>query len=522
MRVTLIHPPAFLNPTALTALRPSLPLGLAFVAASARDAGHEVTVIDAVGEAPDRVLREGRVAVLGLPIEDIVARLPADCEVVGVSEMFTYQWKHCSKLIDAIKAARPDVLVVGGGEHFTGLPQLSLDESEVDLVAMGEGEETICDLLKRYGAWREANPDAEPAGRVHEWAAGCAGLAYRTPDGEEPITVEERRARVLDVDNIPLPAWDLFQVMTYDENRFVSGIRKGITVPILATRGCPYRCRYCSSPNMWTTKWIARDPKLVADEIEGYVEKYGAGNFPFHDLTAILKRDWIVDFCNEIIGRKLDISWQLPSGTRCEVVDDEVADLLYRSGGWSLNFAPESGSERVREKVKKQMKEESLFSAVDAAVKNKLNASCFFVLGFPGDEPEDMKATLQWAKRLARTGIDDVAVGFFFPIPGTYFFNQLQEQGLVELNEETMMAPIFVHDRWLTEGRNFSQSMSARSLTIWRYRIVFAFYLRAVLLNPKRIWKLMTNFVKGNEESKLDSFLQILKQRFFTKRAVKT
>ncbi|MCB9898620.1 MAG: B12-binding domain-containing radical SAM protein [Planctomycetes bacterium] len=519
MRVTLIHPPAFLNPTALTALRPSLPLGLAFVAASARNAGHEVTVIDAVGEAPDRVMREGRVAVLGLSIEEIVARLPDELDVVGVSEMFTYQWRHCRRLVDAIKDARPDVLVIGGGEHFTGLPELSLSESKLDLVAMGEGEETIVDVLRRYAEHLEAGGARGVTDQVRVWAHECPGVAYR--DAEGAAQIEPRRDRVRDVDGIPLPAWDLFQVLTYDENRFVSGIRKGITVPILATRGCPYRCAYCSSPNMWTTKWIARDPKLVADEIESYVEKYNARNFPFHDLTAILKRDWIIDFCNEIIARKLDISWQLPSGTRCEVVDDEVASLLFKSGGWSLNFAPESGSEAVRLKVKKQMKEESLFSAVEAAVKNKLNASCFFVLGFPGDRPEDMKATLQWAKRLAKSGIDDVAVGFFFPIPGTQFFRELQAIGKVELNEETMMAPIFVHDRWLTEGRNFSQTMSAKQLTLWRYRIVFAFYLRAVLLNPKRLWRLFSNFLKGNEDSKLDSFLQILKQRFFTKRAVK-
>ena len=84
-----------------------------------------------------------------------------------------------------------------------------------------------------------------------------------------------------------------------------------------------------------------------------------------------------------------------------------------------------------------------------------------------------------------------------------------------------MQAPLFVHDRWLTEDRNFSVGLKARTLTWWRYRIVFAFYLRAVLLNPRRWARLWRNFRSGREDSKLDSFLQILKERFFTRRAAK-
>ncbi|MHC5210610.1 MAG: B12-binding domain-containing radical SAM protein [Planctomycetota bacterium] len=529
MRVQLVHPPAFLNPTALTALRPSLPLGLAYIAASIREAGHEVTIIDAVGEAPDRVVRQGRVSRLGLSIDEVVERIAPETEVVGISAMFTYQWRVVSELIHAIKRNRPDVLVVGGGEHFTGLPDESLSSSPVDIVVLGEGEETMVELLRRYADFREQAPSAAAGGAeapaqavshsVPVWAENMPGVAYR---GEDVLVTNERRARVRDIDGIPRPAWDLFDVKGYDSRRLINGPRRGFTMPILATRGCPYRCAYCSSPNMWTTKWVARDPKLVADEIEDYMESYGARNFPFQDLTAILKRQWVVDFCNELISRKLEITWQMPTGTRCEVVDDEVAALLLASGGASLNFAPESGSEAVRKKVAKQMTEKSLFGAVESAVRHKLNTSVFFVLGFPGDRVEDNRETLKWARRLAKAGVEDLAVGFYFPIPGTRFYKELQERGRVELTDDLMMAPIFVHDRWLTEDRNFSEGLSARTLTYWRYRIVWAFYWRAVLFNPKRLVRVAGNFLHGREETKFDSFLQILKERFFTRRAVRS
>jgi radical SAM superfamily enzyme YgiQ (UPF0313 family) len=75
-----------------------------------------------------------------------------------------------------------------------------------------------------------------------------------------------RAERTREVDRLPWPAWELFDLDVYDAHDFVDGIKFGKTVPILATRGCPYQCTYCSSPQMWTTRWYARDPASVADD----------------------------------------------------------------------------------------------------------------------------------------------------------------------------------------------------------------------------------------------------------------
>jgi len=514
MHVQLIHPPAYVNPTALTGLRPSLPIGLAYIAGAAQAAGHRVSVIDAVGLAPDRVTPERNVGRLGCSIEEIVERLDPDVSVIGVTAMFTYQWPLVKDLLFALKQARPAALLVGGGEHFTGLPELSLETAPLDIAVIGEGEDTLIELLARWEAHVAAGGDARTD--VSAWAEGLRGTAYRK-NGK--VVQDTRRDRIRAVDDIARPAWELFDVAGYDERRLVNGVRAGRTMPILATRGCPYQCSYCSSPNAWTTRWVPRDPKLVVDEIEHYARTYGATNFPFHDLTAILKRSWIVEFCNELLARKLDVSWQFPTGTRCEVVDDEVADLLRRTGALQVNFAPESGSERVREKIQKRMKEESLFDAVKAATRNKLNVTCFFVLGFPGDEVEDCRATVAWAARLAKLGVDDIACGFYFPIPGTKFFRELEAQGKAQLTDELIMAPIYVQDSRIVESRNFSGTLTARQLTYWKYRVVWAFYSRAVLANPSRLLRILRNLATGNEDSKLDSFLRILRDRFSRRRA---
>src|SRR6476620_3967712 len=124
-------------------------------------------------------------------------------------------------------------------------------------------------------------------------------------------------------------------------------------MPMIATRGCPYQCTFCSNPEMWTTRWYAREPGKVLDEIQLYMDKYAATNFDFYDLTAIVKRSWIIQFTNEILTRKMKFTWQLPSGTRSEAIDDEVSRLLYASVCWNMSSAPESGSPEVLKRIKK-------------------------------------------------------------------------------------------------------------------------------------------------------------------------
>jgi radical SAM superfamily enzyme YgiQ (UPF0313 family) len=504
MKITLIHPPVYINKNGLTALRPSLPLGLAYIAAVLRNAGHEITVVDALGEAPEQMIPDGDIWRLGLTPEEIIARIPADTQAVGLTSMWSYSWPIVRELIQKLKAARPDVPIVCGGEHFTAVPELSMEQAPIDFLVLGEGEETAVAL---FAALAEGGDYALIPGIVFR----AAGTVRKNP----------RRDRIKNVDEIPWPAWELFDVEAYSSNRLVSGIYYGKTVPILATRGCPYQCTYCSSPNMWTTRWYARTPTDVLDEIQSYHEKYGATNFPFQDLTAILKRDWVVDFCREVEDRGLDITWQLPAGTRSEIIDEEVAELLVRSGCKSLNFAPESGSERTRKHMKKMLTDEKLFRAVRASVKAGLNVGAFFVLAYPTDEKEDMEATVRLAARLGQAGVDDVSAGFFFPLPNTEITRQLEQEGKIVYDDAFLKLPIYVHNKFLSDDRKFCDAFSAKELTRWKYKTVTAFYTRSLLLRPWRIGRILWNTLRGKETSKMESFLQETLRKFRLKRGPK-
>jgi len=499
MNIQLIHPPVYLNVHAMTALRPSLPLGLAYVAAVLRKDGHEVSLLDAVALGPDRVTRDRHLHRLGLTPEELVERLDPAADAFGVTNMWSFSWPLVREILQRMKARFPDKPIVCGGEHFTGLPEHSLRTAPIDYVVTGEGEDAAVALFR---ALERGTPvDDVP------------GVCY-LKDGELVRTAPAVRKR--EVDEIGWPAWDLVDLRTYNEHDLVNGIKAGMTVPILATRGCPYQCTYCASPNMWTTRYYTRDPKDVADEIAHYHREYGARNFPFQDLTAIVKRDWIVTFCNELLARKLEgITWQFPSGTRCEVIDDEVAELLHRTGGRSLAYAPESGSERTRALIKKKMKTESLLAAVEASVRHGLNITCFFVLGFPHDEPSDLRATERLVRKLALMGIDDIAIGFFFPIPNTELYHSLVERGVIRDNDdEFLLTPIFANEARLTPEHNYCDHLSARQLTVWKYRLLLSFYGLSFARRPWRVAQILWNALRGRETRKLETFLVEFKRKW--------
>ena len=247
-----------------------------------------------------------------------------------------------------------------------------------------------------------------------------------------------------------------------------------MTVPILATRGCPYQCTYCSAPNMWLPRWIPRDPVKVVDEIEGYVKRYGAGNFPFQDLTAIIQKDWIKAFCEELIRRKLNVLWQLPTGTRSEAIDPEVANLLREAGMTSMAYAPESGSDHTRRLIKKKMTAPKLFQSIDAAAGAGLNVTVFLVIGFPHDRPEHLAENLPFIDELANHGVNDIGVGYYMALPGTELFHSLYDAGRIKIDREYFrhildaLAPIPL--------QTYCSALSRRDLAYWKFKMYRRFY----------------------------------------------
>ncbi len=447
----------------------SLPLGLAYVAATLERAGHAVSVLDAVGLAPGRRQRYFHGYLVGLPDDELVARVTPGAAVIGVSVLFTHEWPAVVRLLAALRRARPEALLVIGGEHVTAMPEFCLLTSAADVAVLGEGEDTLVELLAARRAGRPLAGVDGIAFRDGGVAGGPTGAATR-------VHVNPRRARRRDVDALPRPAWQHFDVAGYAARGLSGGVgAELVTLPILATRGCPYQCTYCTNPNSWGTEWIARDPVAVVDEIEDGLRRFGARNFPFQDLTAILRRDWILRFCDELIARRLDVRWQMPTGTRLEAVDAEVAARLHASGMVGMAFAPESGSAATRALIKKRMSDARLLSAIEASAGAGLNVALFVVLGFPHDTRARLAEELAFCDRARDAGATELSLGFYMALPGTELFDALYDAGRVTLDRAWFGHILQGTTLW--PSRSYCPALGRARLTWWSLRMYARFSL---------------------------------------------
>ncbi len=473
--IALINPPGLKTFSGLNMHTPNPPIGLAYIAAALKASGRDYQVIDGTGEALDRIVPyPGRDDFLmqGLSPGEIVERIRPGTAVIGIGCMFSTLWPLARMVAEEARAKFPEALLVLGGEHGTAVPEHVLRTSPIDVVVMGEGEETFARLLQAVDTGGDF--------------AEVDGITFL--DKGQPVH-NGLSARIREVDDIRPPDWDSFPIEDYISRNQINGINLGRSIPMLATRGCPYRCTFCSNPNMWTQRYIPRDPKQLVDEIEANVAKYNLKNVDFQDLTAIVNRRWAVEFCSELISRNLGITWQMPSGTRCEVFDEEVVDLLYRSGCRALAFAPESGDPQVLARVEKQVDLDKLMEAARIAVARGLKLSCFLVIGFPGDAPDNIRKSMALLRKLALLGVHDVLVTKFVPYPGSRLFKELQASGKIELDDKFFVSPM---DFYNSEAPSYAEAISMRRLYFTMLWMFVNFYIISFLRRPLRVTRILT------------------------------
>ncbi|HEY4407260.1 MAG TPA: radical SAM protein [Xanthobacteraceae bacterium] len=489
--IALINPPGLKSFSGLQMHTPNPPLGLAYIAGAAKEAGLSYTVIDGTGEALDQVspysLRDDFM-IQGLPFDEIARRIPPLTRVIGLSCMFSTLWPLTRQLAEHIRQRFPDSILVLGGEHGTAVPEHVLRNSPIDIVILGEGEETFVRLAGRITA-------GEPWQDVPGLAYLADGIFHDS--GLSP--------RIRKIDDISLPDWDSFPIENYISRHQINGINLGRAMPLLSTRGCPYQCTFCSSPGMWTTRYVPRDPVKVADEIEHYKNKYGVVNFDFQDLTAVVKRPWVIRFCRELMRRRLNVTWQMPSGTRCEIFDEEVADLLYQSGCRALAFAPESGAPEILEKIKKQVDLDDMLTAMRIAVRRGFKLSCFIVIGFPDDTPATLRKTLGLIRRMALLGVHDVAVSKFVPYPGSSLFKRLQQEGKIEVDDKFFLSPM---DFYTKKAPSYADHVSTQRLYFSMIWFFVNFYMISFACRPLRTARILVKaVVTGTEETRFAKWL---------------
>ncbi|MBI4489158.1 MAG: cobalamin B12-binding domain-containing protein [Deltaproteobacteria bacterium] len=479
------------------------PLGLAYVAAAIRNAGFNLRCVDALGEAPFQriILENPNFLVYGLSTREIVERV-GKCDILGVSLMFSHDWPVAKSVIQALRQANPQATIICGGEHINAIPEFCLQDCpEIDICVLGEGEETIVDLLKT----------------LHE---GCRlekvpGIVFRSNDGSCVRT--PARARIRKLEEIAWPAWDLFPLENYLANGLGYGVNPGRTVPLLVSRGCPFECTFCSSPQMWTTRYQVRSTDDVIGEMQFYIDRYQAQNFDFYDLTAIIRKDWIMEFCEKAIAKKWNFTWQMPQGTRSEALDGEVLHLMYLSGQRNITYAPESGSPTTLRLIKKKVKLDRLKASIRAALKEGMNVKLNMIMGFPHDTKKEIFESFRFLVELAVLGVHDVYIACFSPYPGSELFDQLVKSGRIKaLDNDYFLTLTNISD--LLYSYSYSPHITHRQLAVYRLGGMFMFYAISYITHPTRFFKLIFNVLTGRQESRLDMALSHLIDRLWTKK----
>ena len=182
----------------------ALPLGLAYISSSLKKHGFKVEVLDAVGEAPKNRTGYFKGYLVGLGLKEIVEKINPNTLAIGISVIFTHEWPVAVKLVSLIKEKFPNIPIILGGEHISALPEFSLNTSSADYIVMGEGEETIIELMN-------AIKNKSSVEKID-------GIGYKI---NNEVVINTRRNRRRSVDDISYPDWDSFNVKGYHENRFV-------------------------------------------------------------------------------------------------------------------------------------------------------------------------------------------------------------------------------------------------------------------------------------------------------------
>ena len=404
MRVLLVSPKSKLP----IDTRTSPPLGLAYLAAVAEQRGDVVRVHD--GDVEDASL------------EAIIRQFAP--EVVGITANTTQimaAWRD-AQLVKSIC----DAAVVLGGPHPTTLPEESAAKPGVDVVVRSEGEVTWLELLSAFERLFAQDPASRsPITAVLQPIAGITyhdehGAPVSTPD-RPPIPAEE-------LDTMPYPAWHLFSLDLYTNLQPTVDHVEGRSLPILTSRGCPYRCSYCSQ--IGPRRWRARSAESVVAEWRWLVQEQGAAEIGVLDDSFNIERQRVLDICALLVEEDLSqVPWIMINGIRANIADEEVLGAMKGAGCIRAAFGVESGNQEILDSVvDKHLTLDQVRAAFKAARAVGMETIGFFIVGMPGETEATMDDTIRFACEL-----DPVVANFSIatPFPGTDMYETVKAGGKI-------------------------------------------------------------------------------------------
>jgi len=471
-----------------------MPISLAYIASSLRKANIPLKVIDAFAEQPYQARHNNKFLILGLSCTEIVERIPADAQVVFVYAINLTNHLSTIDIVEAVKQERRDLqIVVVENPHAVTAYSLHHVANEfydagADYILTGDGERRAVRLVETLmNSFSESD-------LLRLDGVGSRKF-YNMP-------VDETN----DLDNLPFPAWDLFPIENYWSLRFAHGPQTTRRyLPLLTSRGCPYRCKFCVAPATSNQKWRSRSAHNVVDEIEYSINKYQVCEFHIEDIDPTVSDHRIRAICDEILKRRLNIIWKIAAGTKVETIrNEETINLMAKAGCRYISVSPETGSPRLLKLMNKPFDLNHAVRLIKRMNQVGICSQACFVLGFQGETNNDLRMTWNLVRELTRVGADEIALFIITPVPGSSIFNEFYGyKFLSELN----FSPA-----WRTDYRMLSN---------FRLRLYMNFLFWKLYYHPIKILRQLFNFIRHSFETKMEMVVyRALVYKWLDKKAV--
>ena len=397
MRIMLIRPP---EPRTAKSGSVVHPLGIGYIASVLEKHNFDVEIIDC--QAYQNSWDSDKIWDF---FKDKLKNFKPD--VIGITCKTTF-FPNAVKAASITKKILPECTVIAGGPHITALPEQSLSQNpSIDLAVYGEGEYAMVDLCR-----------AIDDGRTYE---DIQSIIYR--DGEEIIQTEPRPLPE-DLDAIPFPAYHLMPMERY----FLSTAKNSAFASLMASRGCPFKCKFCSSRQIHGTKTRRRSVDNVIEEILLLKGKYGTKDIIFMDDTFTANPTWVMEFCDRLIEDKIDIVWQCQ--TRVNTVNRELLKKMKESGCYMTNYGVEFGSQRILDLAGKGITNPQVRTAFKLTKEIGIRTYAYFMMGWPGETKEEIKQTITLAKEL---NPDFAQFSIVVPFPGSPLYDECMNNGYIDV-----------------------------------------------------------------------------------------
>ncbi len=375
-------------------------MGIAYIAAVLEENNVVVEIIDAAALEMSWETLEVEIRKANPGMVAITALTPTISNALQTAEL--------------AKKTCPQATVVMGGYHPSFNHQEILDKDYVDIVVIGEGEYTFPELVKTLDEGGDLNQ--------------VQGIAY----GD---VVTPPRPLIMDLDELPFPARHLLPM---DHYKILN--MQLHTATMISGRGCPMQCSFCASAALHGNKLRMRSAKNVVDEMEHLIKDHEAGMVAFMDDTFTLKPSRVIEICDEIIKRDLNLYWGCTA--RADTLSDELLQKLNESGCITLFLGVESADQQQLDRVNKQLTIDKIRRAFSLARKNDIRTIASVVLGMPGDTKDSIQRTIKFVRELNPSyALFSLAT----PYPGTRFYQQAVQENLIKVKDwskYTLLSPV--------------------------------------------------------------------------------